>query len=246
MNKHIKLISEILIETILQISADQVTVSFSGGIDSSLLAFLIKKYNTNVKAIQLVYAGLADTADDKFSTIASKLLDLPLDKYILDNLQILNYCKDIGHLINTKDLIEISYLLPFYAVCEKAKYKTIVIGQGADELFMGYSKFKKDLVNANELSVKIYNDLLTVVKDREYKIAEHFDKKLIMPYLNNELSKLVLPLDVKYKNNGKNVKIVLREVAKYLGLPQEIAERPKKAAQYGSGVWKVIKNLERR
>ena len=240
--KVIKEVAEILINSISTIKQSEVTVSFSGGIDSSFLAFLIKKYNPNVKNIELVYAGLKDTADYKFSLKASKLIDLPLVQYILDEKLVVQYSQELRKLINTEDIIEVSYLFPFFAVCKRAKYKTVVIGQGADELFLGYHKFKKNLENANELSKKMYQDLKDIVDQREHKIASNFNKLLLMPYLYYNLGEYVMSLDSRYKNDGKEVKIILREVAKYLGLPDEIANRPKKAAQYGSGVWKIIKN----
>lgn len=36
-------------------------------------------------------------------------------------------------------------------------------------------------------------------------------------------------------------KCILREVASQMGVPPEIVKRPKKAAQYGSGIHKILK-----
>ena len=38
-------------------------------------------------------------------------------------------------------------------------------------------------------------------------------------------------------------KCILREVGAELGVPEEIVNRPKKAAQYGSGIHKMLKKV---
>jgi len=49
---------------------------------------------------------------------------------------------------------------------------------------------------------------------------------------------LSIPLDFKIR--GGRRKHLLREAAKLLGLPEEVAETPKKAAQYSSGILKLL------
>jgi len=54
---------------------------------------------------------------------------------------------------------------------------------------------------------------------------------------------ITLNTPLKYKIHGSNDRLrkcILREVAKDLGVPQEIVKRPKKAAQYGSGIHKIL------
>jgi asparagine synthase (glutamine-hydrolysing) len=56
-----------------------------------------------------------------------------------------------------------------------------------------------------------------------------------------------LPLKYKLPAVGREPrKIVLRQLAKRLGLPDEIADKPKKAAQYSSGSGKIIEKLARK
>ena len=48
---------------------------------------------------------------------------------------------------------------------------------------------------------------------------------------------------MEYKlDNGKDNlrKCILREIASDIGVPAEIVRRPKKAAQYGSGIHKIL------
>lgn len=239
--KLVKRIADVLISVVLKIEERNIGVAFSGGIDSSLLAFVIRKYNSNVENIDLMYSGCVDTYDFYGSQKSADLLNLQLKYCILTRENILGYVGKLKKILKTDNLIEISYLIPLCAVLENSNSRTIISGQGADELFMGYHKFGEDLVNAQELSNKLYSCLRQTVKVREEKIAQSFAKALIMPYLDYKIGEVVLPLETVKKNDGKNVKIVLREVARYLGLPEEIVNKKKKAAQYGSGVWKIVK-----
>ena len=48
------------------------------------------------------------------------------------------------------------------------------------------------------------------------------------------------------KLSTEHRKIILREIAEELGLPKEIAWRPKQAAQYGSGFDKVMEKTSQK
>ena len=54
---------------------------------------------------------------------------------------------------------------------------------------------------------------------------------------------IALSIPPSQKISRTSRKIVLRKIAKDIGLPKYIYERPKKAAQYGSGSLKTIKKL---
>jgi asparagine synthase (glutamine-hydrolysing) len=67
-----------------------------------------------------------------------------------------------------------------------------------------------------------------------------------LPFATYPISKFAteLPIELKLerKENGLR-KLVLRQVAKNLGLPQFIVEKPKKAIQYSTGVNRILKRL---
>ncbi len=67
--------------------------------------------------------------------------------------------------------------------------------------------------------------------------------ELRVPYLDLDVVRLALKIPMKYKLNGDEDglrKCILRSVASDIGVPYEIVRRPKKAAQYGSGVHKIL------
>ena len=68
--------------------------------------------------------------------------------------------------------------------------------------------------------------------------------ELRVPFLDNDIINLSLDIPGKYKikdNEDILRKHILRDVAKSIGVPDYIADRPKKAAQYGSGINKILK-----
>jgi asparagine synthase (glutamine-hydrolysing) len=68
--------------------------------------------------------------------------------------------------------------------------------------------------------------------------------ELRVPFLDNDIINLALDIPAKYKikdNEDVLRKHILRDAAKSIGVPDYIADRPKKAAQYGSGINKILK-----
>ena len=71
---------------------------------------------------------------------------------------------------------------------------------------------------------------------------------LRLPFTYSPLIELGLTIPVSMKINPEHNpkrKIILRKLAKTLGLPDEIALKPKKAAQYSSGVSKTLRRIAR-
>jgi asparagine synthase (glutamine-hydrolysing) len=67
--------------------------------------------------------------------------------------------------------------------------------------------------------------------------------ELRVPFLDIEVVDLAMQIPMKYKINGKDDKLrksILREVAADIGVMDDIVKRPKKAAQYGSGIHKIL------
>jgi len=61
------------------------------------------------------------------------------------------------------------------------------------------------------------------------------------PFMNKKLSDYVFSIPLEKRMEDKELKKgLLREAGKLLGLPQIILNRKKKAAQYGSGVHKIL------
>ena len=111
-------------------------------------------------------------------------------------------------------------------------------------MFCGYSKYVG--LSDKELNEAVIRDMGTL-KDRtlvfESKVAEHFGKTILYPYLSDEISEFVSTLSYEEKVPTVSIrKRPLKGAAQSLGYPL-IASKNKKAAQYGSGSMNLIRKL---
>jgi asparagine synthase (glutamine-hydrolysing) len=81
---------------------------------------------------------------------------------------------------------------------------------------------------------------------RDDVITMNNNLELRLPFLDTCLVEYALKIPEEYKIHGERTKIILRDAAKKLGLAEEISERKKKAAQYGSNSHKIIKKLPKK
>jgi len=210
-----------------------VTVSFSGGIDSTLLAFLAKEHTD----VELIAVGVKNSHDIKAAKSAAKLINLSLTVKELNDEEIITESSILQKRLNLTQF-EIGFMLPFWIAAKNAKNKILMCGQGADEVFGGYARFREAKNDINlDMETK---SLLKIIPKRELKIAEIFGLELSCPYLSEEVIQ-ASKLYSQKENIGVVGKEKLREAARHLGLSKEITDRRKKAAQYGSGVQKVLK-----
>jgi asparagine synthase (glutamine-hydrolysing) len=144
-------------------------------------------------------------------------------------------------LLSDRSPLPLSYEMPLFVVASLSKENVLLSGQGADELFGGYSRYL--LMDRDQLTKSMKQDLEKLLSrgvDNEHVIASHFKKSILHPYLHPEVIREAALLPTHQCVDGQSRKVVLREVARLLGLDQ-VADRPKKAAQYGSGVMRVMK-----
>ena len=80
--------------------------------------------------------------------------------------------------------------------------------------------------------------------ERDDKATMSNSIELRVPFLDRNVIETAVKTPIKYmlhSNEDKIRKHILREVAYEMGVPEYIAFRPKKAAQYGTGIDKIIK-----
>ena len=91
-----------------------------------------------------------------------------------------------------------------------------------------------------DLAVEVA-ELQARVPQREQVLARHFGRKVACPFLNGKVITAAEAFSQSERIAAPG-KAPLRAAAARLGLPAAIVQRPKKAAQYGSGAQKALRS----
>jgi len=215
-------------------------VPFSGGVDSSVIATLASKRTD----LTLYSVGVSNSYDLRIARATAEILDLPLVEIVIDLADVKEALPKVVRIMQTTHPVKVSFELPLYFVARQAQERVLVSGQGADELFGGYARYASMENSRMIKSMKEDIELLIqsgVHLDR--KIVACHNKELRCPYLHKAVVEFALDLPIEKKVWRGSRKIILREVARKLGLPESIANRPKKAVQYGSGIISVMRRI---
>ena len=211
-------------------------LSYSGGLDSTILIalsdFKIHPYTT----------GFSDSRDISASRRISQILGFEVKEIILDHMDLRSLFNEIWEIdpgIHTRDL---GYEAVLLSVLKHARERYIVTGQGADEYFYGYQKYERepDLTNTEDIG-KIIN----FTCPREKKMADSMGKILVLPYMDRNVTEIASLIPRNQHINGEGRKLILRSIARRIGLPDEIVNLKKTAAQYGSGMQKIVRKTVR-
>ena len=228
----------------------EVGVIFSGGVDSSYLALLLKEMSENIALKITLYAVGAEGSKDVEAAIkASKSLNLPLKICGVTEDMIRESLPSVVKAIGDDNLMKIGVGLTTYFATKMVAgdgIKVAISGQGADELFGGYKRYLKSFVEGHlnfELREDISN-MYHVNLERDDACSMLNSVELRLPFLDKALVELVLniPDNKKIVSMHDDMrKSFLRKLAFEEGLDYEIAYRPKKAAQYGTGIDKILR-----
>jgi len=223
-------------------------VLFSGGLDSTLIAYLCKDLDADFVCYTVAVdePGMKEAEDLAYSKSIAADLGLPLKikKIGVDDVEA--YLKEVVPLIDDTDGVKISVAVPLYAACEMANedgINTVLSGLGTEELFAGYERHKR--VKKGDVNKECLAGLLGMHERdlyRDYMVAKAHGISLRAPFLAPDLVAYALRIPAAYKLAGDRDKAILREIACDLGL-KEAAGRKKRAVQYGANVVKAIEKL---
>ena len=229
----------------------EVAVAFSGGLDSSVIAFLAKKSCVDVRLIHVSLRGQPETDEAKK---AADELKLPIEICLFREEEVAKVAAKVVELIEEPSPVKAAIGIPFFWTAKKAAdegLKVLLAGQGADELFGGYQRYVTEYLSDGEEAVRkmMFTDVTALHEsniERDVKICSFHDVELRLPFASYGIAEfaLGLPVELKIEKDPKTLrKLVLRKVAADLGLPEVIVEKPKKAVQYATGINSALRKL---
>ena len=210
-------------------------ISLSGGLDSSIIAYFLKPRKPNTVAI--IAEDFVST-DLTYCQMISKEMELPLTIYNVRTEEILEAIEGTIKILKNFNDIEIRNNVVMYLAIKWAKEKgekSIITGDGADELFAGYSF----LINKSEeeLTTEIKR-ICSIMHFPTQKIGKALGVTIESPFLNENVIKLAeeipVSLKVKEEKGKRQGKWILRKTFEK-HIPHQIAWREKSPMQEGSG-----------
>ena len=210
-------------------------ISLSGGLDSTIIAYFLK--DRNLQPISIITKNFV--ADDlMYCQLAAKEFKLPLSIVEIETFEILEAIKGTISILKNFNDIEIRNNIVMYLAIKWAKENGsngIITGDGADELFAGYSFLLQK--SENDLEKEI-NRICSIMHFPTQKIGKALGVKIESPFLNEDIIELAksIPVNLKVKMEGdkKYGKWILRKTFENK-IPFQIAWREKSPMQDGAG-----------
>lgn len=226
-------------------------VLFSGGVDSSLISFILKKLNCSFTCYTV---GIENSDDIAWAQKVANEHKLNFKYKVMDLSELEDVVKNVVNLLNDADIVKASVGSVLYAAGKLALADSNTIlfsGLGSEEIFAGYQRHEDSLQGSNfeALHKECWNGLKKMwSRDllRDFTIAKHLGLDLRVPFLDKDVIKTAMNVHPMYKLDKYNKKIILRETAEFIGLKKEFAWRKKQAAQYGSNFVNGIEKLAKK
>ena len=224
----------------------KIGVAFSGGVDSTLLAKLVKDMGYD---IHLLTIGFQDSHDINFAKEVNQLLNFPHSISEIDPEKFKEVSQKINQTIKSDNLSWNENSIAFYYVAELAQkngLKIVVTANGIDELFCGYNSYREAIEKGEDEVVKMMNDKLKNEKEMMVAInavTAEFGVTMIQPFLLPNFIEYAKKIPVSEKIHGQDDmqrKHPIRELAMDYGVPEVAAQKQKKALQYGSQIHKSL------
>ena len=228
------------------VSDKKIGVAFSGGVDSTLLAKIVKDLGYEV---HLLTIGFHDSHDINFAKEVNQILNFSHSISEIDPEKFKEISQKINQTIKSDNLSWNENSIAFYYVAELAQkngLKTVVTANGIDELFCGYNSYREAIEAGEDEVVKMMNEKLENEKKMMIAInavTAEFGVKMIQPFLLPNFIECAKKIPISEKIHGPDDmkrKHPVRDLAMDYGIPEVAAQKQKKALQYGSQIHKSL------
>jgi len=220
-------------------------VAFSGGVDSALVASAVDA--------PLYVVGFPDSHDVAAAREAAAAMDRDLTVVDLSLSDVERAVPEVARAIDRTNAMDVAIALPLYLVAERAAadgHDRLAVGQGADELFGGYAKVAKAPDDSRVDADTVRGARREVVRSlpeqapRDVLALRAAGVRPVAPLLDDRVVRAALSLPGDALVDGDERKVALRDAARDF-VPDAVADRDKKAVQYGSLVSRELDRLAR-
>ena len=220
-------------------------ILFSAGVDSGLIAWYSKIHNYEFCCYTI---GTENSKDLLFAKKIAKKYKLPLKTSTVNEEKLLKCLKSLKRILKNLDTVKAGVGAATFLTLEMIKkdnLKFAVSGLGSEEIFAGYKRHEI----ANNVQETCWQGLQAMYErdlQRDFPIAKYLKIKILTPFLHKKVIKTAMQISAKLKIKGDIKKYILRKTSLRFSLPEEIAFRKKIAAQYGSGIDKLLEKLAKK
>jgi asparagine synthase (glutamine-hydrolysing) len=225
-------------------------ISLSGGLDSSIVAVIAKEFNPDLK----LFTGAIEKSpgpDLENAKLMAEFLGLEHFIYLISDEDIMSFIPDAVWYLESFDEDCVSGIISNYFVSKLAKEHTdsIMVGEGADELFGGYRLvLKHPKVTNDEQREQLAQRLLDISYNTALRrldrgwMANAVDYQT--PFLDQKVVAFSQEIPMEWKIYGEKQveKFILREAFRDM-LPEKIANREKLRFAMGVGTDDVMDDL---
>ncbi len=222
-----------------------VAVFLSGGIDSSIIAALMRK---NIDDLYSFAVGMKGSFDLQCAREVASYLGTRHFEYIFTIDDMLNALPRVIYHLESFDAPLVRSAIPNYFVAHLAHnhVKVVLTGEGSDELFSGYH-YLKTFQQKNDLYEELYDittRLYNTNLQRTDRMTMAHSVEARIPFLDSSFVDLAfsIPIELKQVTNERMEKWLLRKAFENY-LPEHIVWRTKQKFSEGAGSMDIIESF---
>jgi len=232
----------------------------SGGLDSSLIAGLVRKYLPKEKQLRTFSIGFEGSPDLKYARKVADFLQTDHHEFLVTPQEFLDNIDKVIAVTETFDITTIRASVGNYLVCKKIKEyndtcyendQSIVIfnGDGADEVAGGYLYHRNapSGLDFHLESVSLLKEIHNFDVLRSDRCCSDNGLEPRTPFLDRDFVNLYMSIPIEYRfDNSKQEKYLIREAFREDNIiPEEVLFRKKEAFSDGVSVkekswWQII------
>ncbi|WP_144919745.1 asparagine synthase C-terminal domain-containing protein [Halorubrum salsamenti] len=222
-------------------------VAFSGGVDSGVVAAAVPDAPCYV-------AGFEGCHDVAAAREAAAEMDLDLRVVEIAHDDLVRAVREVAAATGRRNPMDVAIAVPLYLAAEAAAadgFRRLAVGQGADELFGGYSKVADPVGDDRVAAETVRGARTETVRtlpdqlERDVLALRAAGVEPVAPLLDDRIVAAALALPGELLASDGERKVALRRAAASR-VPESVRTADKKAVQYGTYVSRELDRLARR